>query len=104
MYKTVEKNQMKNILAVITVSSILLIGGCNQAPTPAAQGPAGQAGPTGQTGQAGQTGQTGQTGQAGQTGDMGQKGQTGDDGKSAPCPAGQHRTTSDAGKVSCVDN
>lgn len=82
---------MKNVLAIIAVSSILLLGGC--APQPVVVQP-----------QAGQPGQAGAPGQPGQTGDTGQKGMAGEDGKSAPCPAGQHRTTSDTGVVSCVNN
>jgi hypothetical protein len=116
-----EENQMKIAVGIVLASFMLLLGGCNVAPqAPAAQGPAGAAGQTGQTGQQGQSGQTGQTGQTGdqgqsgqtgqtgQTGDQGRTGQTGDtgqkgdQGKAAPCPSGQHRSTSDTGKVVCL--
>lgn len=100
---------MKAALSMVLVSFMLLLGGCNLAPqpAPAAQGPAGQPGQTGQTGQQGQSGETGQTGdqgRTGQTGDTGQKGQTGEQGKAAPCPSGQHRRTTDSGRVICVDD
>src|SRR6476659_7732972 len=110
-----QENQMKAALSMALVSFMLLLGGCNLAPqpAPAAQGPAGQPGQTGQTGQPGQSGETGQTGKAGdqgqvgqtgQTGDTGQQGQTGEQGKAAPCPSGQHRRTTDSGRVICVDD
>ena len=90
-------------LRIFSVSAVLFLGGCNlgsQQPAPA--GPAGPAGQPGQPGQADQAGEPGQTGQAGQTGDTGQKGQTGDTGKAAPCPAGQHRSTSESGRAICL--
>ena len=87
---------MKTAIGIALMAGTLFLGGCTLAPQPAAQGPAGQTGATGQPGQ------TGQAGQPGQMGDTGQKGQTGDQGTPAPCPPGQHRSTSDTGKVVCL--
>lgn len=90
---------MNRVLSILSISVVLLLGGCNLGPQPPVAGPAGQPGQTGQTGQTGQSGQVGEPGQPGQTGATGQ---TGDTGKAAPCPAGQHRSTSDAGKPICI--
>jgi len=107
-------------LGIGFISVLLLCGGCQTAPQPAAPaaqgqpGPPGQPGAQGQPGQQGLPGQTGDTGQAGnrgyagdpgRPGDTGQKGDTGDRGKPAPCPDGQHRYTDpDNGTVRCVSN
>lgn len=90
---------MKNVLAIITVASLLFVGGC--APQPVVVAPTAT---PGQPGQPGQPGEPGKPGDPGKPGEPGQKGMAGDDGKNAPCPAGQHRTTSDTGVVSCVNN
>ncbi|MCX6610676.1 MAG: hypothetical protein NTW74_07470 [Acidobacteria bacterium] len=84
---------MYRVFGILSIAVVSFLGGCTTA------GPAGQPGQTGQTGQQGQSGQAGQAGQAGQTGTTGQ---TGDTGKAAPCPAGQHRSTSEAGTPICV--
>jgi hypothetical protein len=104
-------SKMKVAMALV-VSLALMLGACTTtAPAPAQPGPAGPAGQQGQAGQSGQQGDTGQTGQQGNTGAQGNTGVQGNtgaqgqQGQTAPCPAGQHRSTNpNTGEVHCVEN
>ena len=79
---------MKTTITIVLGTAMLVLGGCAVTPTPQPVVPVVQGPP-------------GQPGQPGPAGDPGATGQTGEQGKAAPCPAGQHRRTTDAG-AACV--